>query len=67
MKKLISIILSVAMLISVTGVAASAEYGDCDLSFAVASDLHINVDETELEWAPSTGSSAINLALYSLK
>ena len=50
MKKLISIILSVAMLISVTGVAASAEYGDCDLSFAVASDLHINVDETELEW-----------------
>ena len=50
MKKLISIILSVAMLISVAGVAASAEYGDCDLSFAVASDLHINVDETELEW-----------------
>lgn len=50
MKKLISIILSVAMLISVAGVSASAEYGDCDLSFAVASDLHINVDETELEW-----------------
>ena len=50
MKKLISIILSVAMLISVAGVAANAEYGDCDLSFAVASDLHINVDETELEW-----------------
>ena len=50
MKKIISIILSVAMLISVAGVAASAEYGDCDLSFAVASDLHINVDETELEW-----------------
>ena len=50
MKKIISIILSVAMLVSVTGVAASAEYGDCDLSFAVASDLHINVDETELEW-----------------
>lgn len=50
MKKLISVILSVAMLISVTSVIASAEYGDCDLSFAVASDLHINVDETELEW-----------------
>jgi 3',5'-cyclic AMP phosphodiesterase CpdA len=50
MKKLISIILSVAMLISVAGITASAEYGDCDLSFAVASDLHINVDETELEW-----------------
>lgn len=50
MKKIISIILSVAMLVSVAGVAASAEYGDCDLSFAVASDLHINVDETELEW-----------------
>ena len=50
MKKLISIILSVAMIISVAGVSASAEYGDCDLSFAVASDLHINVDETELEW-----------------
>ena len=50
MKKLISIILSVAMLVSVAGITASAEYGDCDLSFAVASDLHINVDETELEW-----------------
>ena len=50
MKKIISIILSVAMVFSLVGVTASAEYGDCDLSFAVASDLHINVDELELEW-----------------
>jgi DNA repair exonuclease SbcCD nuclease subunit len=50
MKKIISIILSVAMVFSLVGVTANAEYGDCDLSFAVASDLHINVDELELEW-----------------
>lgn len=50
MKKIISLLLTVTMIFSLVGVTANADYNTCDLSFAVASDLHINVDELELEW-----------------
>ena len=50
MKKILSLLLTVAMIFSLVSVTANSEYGACDMSFAVASDLHINVDELELEW-----------------
>ncbi len=49
MKKLISILLAVTMLASAC-VTASAAGSNGDISFAVASDLHYNVPEEELEW-----------------
>lgn len=50
MKKIISIILSIALLSSVCIVGAQAKSADVDLSYAVASDLHYNIPDEELEW-----------------
>ena len=50
MKKTIAIILSLTILMSACVVGASAASGDVDISYAVASDLHYNIPEEELEW-----------------
>lgn len=49
MKKIISVILAVAMLFSVVAVAANAQEPKYDLEFAVASDLHYNPPREQLE------------------
>ncbi len=48
MKKLLSIILSAALIFSVFSVISFADEKTADLGFAVASDLHYNVPEEEL-------------------
>ncbi len=50
MKKVISIILSISLLVSLCAVSAQAARRGIDLSYAVASDLHYNVPDEELEW-----------------
>ena len=50
MKKTIAIILSLTLLMSACVVGASAASSDVDISYAVASDLHYNVPDEELEW-----------------
>ena len=50
MKKTISVILTVAILMSCFAMATSVSAAKGDLSFAVASDLHYNVPEEELTW-----------------
>lgn len=50
MKKTIAIILSLAVLMSACVVSASAASSDVDISYAVASDLHYNIPDEELEW-----------------
>ena len=49
MKKVISVLLSIIMVISVVSVGISAFENEPDLSFAVASDLHYNAPREELE------------------
>ncbi|MCQ2484626.1 MAG: metallophosphoesterase [Clostridia bacterium] len=49
MKKIISVILAIAMMISIVSVAVSAQEEKFDLEFAVASDLHYNPPREELE------------------
>lgn len=49
MKKIISVILAIAMMISIVSVAVSAQEEQFDLEFAVASDLHYNPPREELE------------------
>ena len=53
MKKIISILLSVLMVVSCVSVGFAAETSEPDLKFAVASDLHYNVPREELEGNPS--------------
>lgn len=48
MKKILSIILSAALIFSVFSVMSFADENEADLGFAVASDLHYNVPEEEL-------------------
>ncbi|MBQ8183446.1 MAG: metallophosphoesterase [Clostridia bacterium] len=50
MKKIIAIILSVTVLLSACIVGVSAASSDVDLAYAVASDLHYNIPDEELEW-----------------
>ncbi len=50
MKKIIAIILSVTVLVSACIVGVSAASSDVDLAYAVASDLHYNIPDEELEW-----------------
>ena len=50
MKKVIALILSVSLLVSLCAVSAQAAREGVDLSYAVASDLHYNVPDEELEW-----------------
>ena len=50
MKKTIAIILSIALLSSLFVVGAGAKSKDVDISYAVASDLHYNIPDEELEW-----------------
>ncbi len=50
MKKTIAIILSLTVLMSACIVGVSAASSDVDISYAVASDLHYNVPDEELEW-----------------
>ncbi len=49
MKKALSLILSVSLLVSLCSVIGYAK-DDVDLSYAVASDLHYNFPDEELEW-----------------
>ena len=49
MKKIISVILAIAMMISIVAVAAYAKTPDYDLEFALASDLHYKPARAELE------------------
>lgn len=49
MKKIISVILAIAMMISIFAVAAYAKTPEYDLEFALASDLHYNPPREELE------------------
>ncbi len=49
MKKIISVLLSIIMILSVVSVGISAAEKEADLSFAVASDLHYNAPREELE------------------
>ena len=49
MKKIISVILAIAMMISVVAVATYAKTPEYDLEFALASDLHYNPPREELE------------------
>lgn len=58
MKKIISILLSVLMVVSCVSVGFAAE-NEADLKFAVASDLHYNVPEEEL-----TASGEIDDEIY---
>lgn len=50
MKKVISLILCIALMLSLVAVSAYAVKEDVDLAFAVASDLHYNIPDEELEW-----------------
>ena len=50
MKKVISVILSISLLASVFAISAQAARNGIDLSYAVASDLHYNIPDEELEW-----------------
>ena len=50
MKKVISLILCISLMMSLVAVSAFAAKEDVDLSFAVASDLHYNLPDEELEW-----------------
>lgn len=50
MKKIISIILSLTILMSACAISVSAVSSDVDISYAVASDLHYNIPDEELEW-----------------
>ena len=50
MKKIISIILSLTILMSAFAISVSAASSDVDISYAVASDLHYNIPDEELEW-----------------
>lgn len=51
MKKVISLILCISLMLSLVAVSAvAAPKKDIDLSFAVASDLHYNLPDEELEW-----------------
>ncbi len=50
MKKVVSVILSISLLVSVLAVSAQAARSGVDLSYAVASDLHYNIPEEELTW-----------------
>ncbi|MBR4286450.1 MAG: metallophosphoesterase [Clostridia bacterium] len=50
MKKTIAIILSLTLLMSACVVGVSAASSDVDISYAVASDLHYNIPDEELEW-----------------
>lgn len=50
MKKIISIFLVFAMMMSLGVCAFAATSNNGDVSFAVASDLHYNVPDEELEW-----------------
>ncbi|MBQ3006179.1 MAG: metallophosphoesterase [Clostridia bacterium] len=59
MKKIISILLSVLMVVSCVSVGFAAEAEEPDLKFAVASDLHYNVPEEEL-----TASGEIDDEIY---
>ena len=58
MKKIVSILLSVIMVVSCVSVGFAADNGS-DLKFAVASDLHYNVPEEEL-----TASGEIDDEIY---
>ena len=49
MKKILSVLLSAAIIIGVVGIGVCAEEREPDLGFAVASDLHYNVPADELE------------------
>ena len=49
MKKILSVLLSAAIIIGVVGIGVCAEERESDLGFAVASDLHYNVPADELE------------------
>jgi len=49
-KKTIAIILSLTLIMSACVVGVSAASSDVDISYAVASDLHYNVPDEELEW-----------------
>lgn len=50
-KKVISLILCLALLVTTVSIAVvAAPKKDVDLSFAVASDLHYNLPDEELEW-----------------
>ncbi len=59
MKKFVSVLLSVLMVVSCVSVAFAAETNEPDLKFAVASDLHYNVPEEEL-----TASGEIDDEIY---
>ncbi len=50
MKKVVSVILSISLLVSLCAVSAQAARKGVDLSYAVASDLHYNIPEEELTW-----------------
>ena len=51
MKKFVSIVLALCLTISLAVPAFGAiNVNNGDISFAVASDLHYNVPEEELEW-----------------
>lgn len=49
MKKILSVLLSAAIITGVVGIGVCAEEREPDLGFAVASDLHYNVPSDELE------------------
>ena len=50
MKKIIAVLIILALVVTALAVPVSAAWSIVDTTFAVASDLHYELQEEELEW-----------------